>query len=136
VRQLLPERASAHLIGAADSLWKYAERFPDVRNFVDPNWDPSERPPVADYLVRGTRVNRMRGLSHCRFCKQHHGSAEADTTWRVERDQEHTILHLAEVRESVREGSSQRRGEGIPWGRHLDVGPIPAVSGLARGAKA
>jgi hypothetical protein len=44
---------------------------PDVRNFVYPNWDPSEPPLVADYLVGGTRVNRMRRLSHSRFCKQH-----------------------------------------------------------------
>jgi hypothetical protein len=50
--------------------------FPDVRNFVEPKRDPSERPLVADYLVRGTGANRMRGLSHCRCCKQHDGSAE------------------------------------------------------------
>jgi hypothetical protein len=63
----------------------------------------------------------MRGLSHCRFCKQHHGSAEADTTWRVERDQEHTILHLAEVRESVREGSSLTFRQQIPAEMRISV---------------
>jgi hypothetical protein len=29
----------------------------DVRNFVDPNWEPSERPLVANYLVRDTHAS-------------------------------------------------------------------------------
>jgi hypothetical protein len=46
---------------------------------------------------------------------------EADTTWRVERDQEHTILHLAKVRESVREGSSLTFRQEIPAEMRISV---------------
>ena len=54
-------------LSQGDVQQRSAERFPDVRNFVDPNWEPSERPLVANYLVRDTRVNRMDRLSHFRF---------------------------------------------------------------------
>jgi hypothetical protein len=57
-------------------LWESVRRFPDVRNFVDADWDPGERRVVADYLARGTLVNQYRGLSTCRFCGRNNGSAE------------------------------------------------------------
>ena len=41
-------------LSPGDVQQRSAERFPDVRNFVDPNWEPSERPLVANYLVRDT----------------------------------------------------------------------------------
>ena len=51
-------------------------RWPDPRLFVDPTWASSERRLVAAYIQRGTLVNQYRGLSPCRFCGQHNGSAE------------------------------------------------------------
>lgn len=51
-------------------------RWPDPRQFVDPTWVSSDRLMVADHLERGTLVNVYRGLSPCRFCGRHNGSAE------------------------------------------------------------
>lgn len=45
-------------------------------HFIDPAWARSERQLVAEYLERGTLVNQYRGLSWCRFCRRHNGSAE------------------------------------------------------------
>jgi hypothetical protein len=53
-----------------------ARSWPDVNGFVDVSWPQDERQLVADYLERGTLVNQYRGLSDCRFCGQHNGSAE------------------------------------------------------------
>jgi len=51
-------------------------QWPDVTLLVDPNWREDERRRVGDYLQRGTRVNQQGGLSECRFCERHNGSAE------------------------------------------------------------
>jgi hypothetical protein len=51
-------------------------QWPDVTLLVDPNWREDERRRVGEYLQRGTRVNQARGLSLCRFCERHNGSAE------------------------------------------------------------
>ena len=51
-------------------------RWPDVTLLVDPDWREDERQRVGEYLQRGTRVNQARGLSPCRFCERHNGSAE------------------------------------------------------------
>jgi hypothetical protein len=53
-----------------------ARSWPDVNDFVDPEWSQSERQVVAQYLERGRLVNQYRGLSLCRFCEQENGSAE------------------------------------------------------------
>jgi hypothetical protein len=51
-------------------------QWPDVTWLVDPGWSEDERRRVGQYLQRGTRVNQMGGLSECRFCERHNGSAE------------------------------------------------------------
>jgi len=121
---------------AADSLWKICGTFPDVRNFVDPNWDPSERPPVADYLVRAHASIGCAGFHTCRFCSSNHGSAEADTTWRVERDQEHpSFIWRRCVKAFAKAAGSDEGGDPLgppPW----TSARYRRYSGLARVAKA
>jgi len=51
-------------------------QWPNVTWLVDPDWREDERRRVGDYLQRGTRVNQQGGLSECRFCERHNGSAE------------------------------------------------------------
>ena len=53
-----------------------ASPWPDPRAFIDPTWASSERPVVGEYLERGTLVIEFRGLSPCRICNRHNGSAE------------------------------------------------------------
>jgi hypothetical protein len=50
--------------------------WPDVRDFVDPEWDAGERAIVSDYLRRGFVVRGFRGHSECRFCSVPNGSLE------------------------------------------------------------
>jgi hypothetical protein len=50
--------------------------WPNPQNFVDPTWDVVERSLVAQHLEGGDLYTRYRGLSRCRFCEKHNGSAE------------------------------------------------------------
>lgn len=50
--------------------------WPDPKRFVDPTWSAGERSRVGRHLVRGALLTRYRGLSPCRFCGRHNGSAE------------------------------------------------------------
>lgn len=54
----------------------YDRGWPDARAFVDHTWDPETRASVAHHLQRATLVNQYRGLSPCRLCDRHNGSAE------------------------------------------------------------
>jgi hypothetical protein len=50
--------------------------WPDPKSFVDPSWAWEERGSVALFLELGTLVNQYRGISPCRFCDRHNGTAE------------------------------------------------------------
>jgi hypothetical protein len=50
--------------------------WPDVRRFVDLNWDASEREKVADHLRRGFVARAYLGKSRCRLCGEPVGSLE------------------------------------------------------------
>lgn len=60
----------------AEELRQQALRWPDARDFVNPCWDEDERVIIVDHLEKGTLVNQFRGLSPCRLCGRHNGSAE------------------------------------------------------------
>lgn len=53
-----------------------ALRWPDPNAFVDPDWRSEERRTVVEHLQTGSLVVQYRGLSPCRFCRRHNGSAE------------------------------------------------------------
>jgi hypothetical protein len=48
-------------------------RWPDVRKFVDPAWNESDRLSAGFYLDRGMSVNAWMGCSSCRFCGTNNG---------------------------------------------------------------
>jgi hypothetical protein len=51
--------------------------YPDVRTFVDPNWDTRERLKVTRYLEDPRfRGASYRGWSDCRICGKENGSAD------------------------------------------------------------
>jgi hypothetical protein len=51
--------------------------WPDPADFVDEQWDRSERDTVAFYLMRGTAVEWSElGFSDCRMCGKMNGSDE------------------------------------------------------------
>ncbi|WP_146841737.1 hypothetical protein [Cellulomonas composti] len=63
--------------GAAYERMRQRERcWPDPRAFIDLAWSEDERNVVVEHLRTGTLVNQYRGLSPCRFCGCHNGSAE------------------------------------------------------------
>jgi len=80
-RQELPEldprlTVSADHAAAYESLRERGRQWPDPWSFVDPTWRDDERSIVVEHLQTGTLVNQYRGLSPCRFCGRHNGSAE------------------------------------------------------------
>ncbi len=50
--------------------------WPDVREFVDPTWDATEREAVIAHLRNGKPYLESWGISNCRFCCAHNGSSE------------------------------------------------------------
>lgn len=46
----------------------------DPQDFVDPDWDPTERDLVIKYLERGVEKHQWRGSSTCRCCGRRNGS--------------------------------------------------------------
>jgi hypothetical protein len=50
--------------------------WPDVRAFIDADWDADERADVVSYLGRGLVARRYLGFSSCRICGQAVGSLE------------------------------------------------------------
>lgn len=66
-----PEQAAAYKDLRARGL-----RWPDPNAFVDPDWRDEERRAVVEHLQTGSLVIQYRGLSPCRFCGRHNGSAE------------------------------------------------------------
>jgi hypothetical protein len=60
-------------------LTEWSERasvWPNPRSLVDSDWAWEERESVALHLEVGTCVNQYRGISPCRFCARHNGTAE------------------------------------------------------------
>lgn len=53
-----------------------APGWPDVRRFIDPSWDSSERERVADHLRRGFVARAYLGKSRCRLCGDEIGALE------------------------------------------------------------
>ena len=47
---------------------------PDVNDFIDPNWDITERSAIIDYLKRGKEKKSWMGCSNCRICGCMNGS--------------------------------------------------------------
>jgi hypothetical protein len=45
-----------------------SEGWPDVTQFVDPDWDQEERDFIVDYLRRGVLGRLYMGYSTCRIC--------------------------------------------------------------------
>jgi len=57
----------------------YEPGWPQVAEFVDEQWDKTERDVVASYLEQGLALPphlRQRGFSRCRFCGAVNGSNE------------------------------------------------------------
>jgi hypothetical protein len=50
--------------------------WPDPAEFIDPDWDQTERRVVALYLSKGTIARMYMGLSRCRLCEKLNGSLE------------------------------------------------------------
>jgi hypothetical protein len=50
--------------------------WPEVRAFIDADWDADERADVASYLGRGFVARRYLGFSLCRICGKAVGSLE------------------------------------------------------------
>lgn len=50
--------------------------WPDVRAFVDSNWNPDERAEVALHLRQGIVARRYMGFSECRLCGEAVGALE------------------------------------------------------------
>lgn len=56
--------------------------WPDVNDFVDPDWDPDERQLTIGYLRAGAVARRFWGASTCRLCGQENGREElTDGEW-------------------------------------------------------
>lgn len=56
--------------------------WPDVRGFVDGEWDREERRDVVDYLGQGFVFRGFGGISRCRFCGVENGALElTDGVW-------------------------------------------------------
>lgn len=51
-------------------------RWPDPMQYVDDSWDAEMRSRTVTHLEAGSLVNQYRGISRCRFCDAHNGSAE------------------------------------------------------------
>lgn len=59
-----------------------AQNWPDVHDFVDPNWDVEEREAVSGYLTAGVVFRGFGGTSTCRFCGEPNGALElTDGQW-------------------------------------------------------
>jgi hypothetical protein len=54
--------------------------WPDPADWVDESWDAWDHSQITDYLARGIMYEQYRGLSPCRLCGEHNGSAEY-TDW-------------------------------------------------------
>lgn len=67
---------SAARLEVYERLRRQGLAWPDPQSFVDPSWRDGERSIVVRHLQTGTLVNQYRGLSPCRFCGRHNGSAE------------------------------------------------------------
>ncbi len=52
------------------------DRWPDVSDFVDHDWDADERHRIVSYLLGGFHAYAMMGPSHCRVCGKLNGSTE------------------------------------------------------------
>jgi hypothetical protein len=52
-------------------------QWPDVHDFVDPDWDRRERDVVVGHLYSGMRVRQFMGFSTCRFCGEPNGTSES-----------------------------------------------------------
>jgi hypothetical protein len=50
--------------------------WPEVGDFVDPDWNEDERDAVSQYLAGGTMARVFMGYSACRFCGAQNGYAE------------------------------------------------------------
>lgn len=51
-------------------------RWPDVRGFVDPDWDADDRADCITYLRRGLVARAYFGPSACRICQKMNGSVD------------------------------------------------------------
>lgn len=52
------------------------DRWPDVRDLVDPDWDADDRADCIAYLRRGLVAHAYFGPSVCRICHQPNGSVD------------------------------------------------------------
>lgn len=70
----MTDRPLLHLVG----YWQNAEHpeYPDPHELVDEAWDADERWAVASYLLSGTFLRGMMGLSPCRICGRPNGASE------------------------------------------------------------
>ncbi|MEV6283404.1 hypothetical protein [Kribbella sp. NPDC051770] len=74
------EKVTLRLIG----YWQgpMAQDWPDVHDFVDPDWDAEEREAVGEYLATGVVFRGFGGVSTCRFCGEPNGALElTDGQW-------------------------------------------------------
>jgi hypothetical protein len=56
--------------------------WPNVADFVDPDWDEDSRRLTIDYLQSGALARRFWGVSYCRLCGAENGHAElTDGEW-------------------------------------------------------
>jgi hypothetical protein len=74
------EKLTLRLIG----YWRgpMAQDWPDVHDFVDPNWDTETCEAVSEYLTTGVVFRAFGGISTCRFCGEPNGALElTDGEW-------------------------------------------------------
>jgi hypothetical protein len=66
-----PRKLIGYWCGDDSPMW------PDPSDFVDEEWDATERETVASYLMQGLAVEWAElGFSNCRMCGKTNGSAE------------------------------------------------------------
>jgi hypothetical protein len=51
-------------------------KWPSVKDFIDPNWNPDDRDFIARYLEEGLVVRTYMGYSKCRICGKNNGDLE------------------------------------------------------------
>ncbi|UJR85188.1 hypothetical protein [Sandaracinus amylolyticus] len=71
---MIGEGMQLRLIGYWRSVNEHDSSLPDPRDFIDPEWDESERARVIDYLRQGRTTSWSPGFSRCRLCGSSNGS--------------------------------------------------------------
>lgn len=116
---------SAEQRAAYEGIRARGRSWPDPKAFADPNWREEERRAVVKHLQAGSLVIQYRGLSPCRFCGRHNGSAELSDgvfCWPeglAHYLEAHAVRLPGEFVEHVRSTSTAQQGLPTPEFDHL-----------------